>query len=188
MFRVAEAAIDWSAIPAPTDDGGAAHLTGLAWPATPLFGTDGAVHDLSGRAGLGVVFVYPKTGRPDVLAADGWDMLPGAKGCTPQTCAFRDLAHDLRDAGVGFLFGLSTQTTQWQQEAVTRLHLSYPLLSDAALLLADALRLPRMDVGGEVLLKRMALILQDGIIIKVFYPVFPPDQNAADVLSWLRER
>ena len=178
---------DWTTIPAPEEDGAAAHLTGLAWPALALPGTDGAAQDLSRSTGRAVVYVYPKTGRPGTALPEGWDAIPGARGCTPQSCAFRDHAADLRAAGVAHLCGLSTQTTEYQQEAAARLHLPFPLLSDANLRLAVALRLPTMVAGGEVLLKRMALVMRDGVIEQVFYPVFPPDRNAGDVLRWVTE-
>ena len=179
---------DWSTIPAPEDDGAAAHLEGRAWPAITLPGTDGQGHDISKLRGTVVVFVYPKTGRPGAALPDGWDEIPGARGCTPQVCSFRDLSHDLADLGVGGVFGLSTQDTTYQAEAAERLRLPFPLLSDENLVLADELNLPRMRVDGMRLLKRMALVIEDGRIAKVFYPVFPPDRNAADVLDWLRSR
>lgn len=114
-------------------------------------------------------------------------MIPGARGCTPQSCAFRDLFGELTEAGAHHVFGLSTQDTAWQQEAVERLHLPFALLSDAGLALADALRFPVMEVAGARLLRRFALVIDDGVISTVFYPVFPPDRNAGDVLVWLRE-
>ncbi len=178
-------ATDWSALPAPEDDGAARHLAGMALPSIDLPATDGQAVDLSGLSGLTVVFAYPKTGRPDTPTPDGWDMIPGAKGCTPQSCAFRDLYQDLRSVGVDHLFGLSTQDSAWQQEAVSRLHLPYPLLSDADLVFANALNLPVFQPTGEVLHKRLTLILRDGVIEDVIYPVFPPDENARDVVARL---
>lgn len=136
------------------------------------------------RSGRVVVFCYPKTGRPGVPPAAGWDSIPGARGCTPEACAFRDLQAQFSGLGVG-LYGLSTQDTAYQQEAATRLHLPYPLLSDAELALTSALRLPVMTVEGETLLRRTTLILEDGVISHVFYPVFPPDTHAEAVLAWL---
>ncbi len=179
---------DWADIPAPQDDGGAAHLEGMAWPSLALPGTDGAQHDLSAVPGRVVVYVYPMTSRPDVPSPDGWAQIPGAKGCTPQSCAFRDHAADLKARGVSAIFGLSVQNTDWQAEAAARMHLPFALLSDADLRLAGALQLPTMEVAGMTLLKRMALVLEDGVIVKVFYPVFPPDRNAADVMDWLDAR
>lgn len=178
--------VDWSKLPPPTDDGAARHLPGTAVPDIALAATDGRTVSLSALPGLTVVFAYPMTGRPGAALPEGWDEIPGARGCTPQSCAFRDLYGELLAAGAGRVFGLSTQDTAYQHEAAERLHLPFPLLSDAALRLTTALRLPVMLVGGATLLKRMALIIGDGIISHVFYPVFPPDRNAADVLSWLR--
>ena len=135
-----------------------------------------------------VVFAYPRTGEPGKPSlVDDWDMIPGARGCTPQTCAFRDLHKVLIEAGAARVFGLSTQDTAYQLEAAKRLHLPFPLLSDAKLALTRALRLPTMDVAGLTLIKRLALIIDDGSIAKVFYPVFPPDKNAAEVHAWLAE-
>lgn len=180
-------AVDWSKIPAPVDDGGARHLEGLRLPDLPLPATDGRVVSLGKLSGRSVVYAYPRTGRPDQIAVvDDWDMIPGARGCTPQSCAFRDHHGELLAAGASHVFGLSTQDTVYQQEAVARLHLPFAILSDEQRALTDALRLPTMEVAGLVLLKRMALVIDDGRITKVFYPVFPPDRNAADVLAWLK--
>jgi len=177
--------VDWSTIPEPLDDGGAAHLTGLSLPSVPLPATDGTLVDLSTLSGRSVVYIYPMTGRPDVALPEGWDMLPGARGCTPQSCAFRDHHDDLRALGVGQLFGLSTQNTAYQREAAERLHLPFAILSDEELDLAKALNLPLMQVGTMTLTKRLTLIVRDGRIEHVFYPVFPPDRSAADVMEWL---
>ncbi|SEN30608.1 Peroxiredoxin [Loktanella fryxellensis] len=177
--------VDWQALPQPVDDGGAAHLDGLALPSVPLPATDGRHVDLSSLPGLAVVYLYPMTGRPDRPLPDGWDATPGARGCTPQSCAYRDHAADLAARGVAHLFGLSTQSTDWQAEAAGRLHLPYALLSDADLRLARALNLPTFQADGMTLLKRCTLILRDGVIVRVHYPVFPPDQDAARVIAWL---
>ena len=128
------------------------------------------------------------TGRPGVALPDGWDGIPGARGCTPQSCSFRDHHAELRALGVAQLFGISTQDSAYQREAAERLHLPFPLLSDAELRLTRAMGLPTMEVDGRVLLKRMAWVVEDGAIAKVFYPVFPPDRNAGDVLDWLSAR
>ncbi|QMU57084.1 MAG: redoxin family protein [Boseongicola sp.] len=178
--------VDWSQIPAPEDDGLADHLLGMALPAVALEATDGASVDLSALEGRSVVYVYPMTGRPDVALPDGWDGIPGARGCTPQSCAFRDHFDELKGLGVRHLFGLSVQGSDYQREAVARLHLPFPVLSDAGLVLADALQLPRFEAGGATLLKRMAWVAEDGVIVRVFYPIFPPDRNAADVVAWLQ--
>ncbi|KPQ11225.1 MAG: Peroxiredoxin [Saliniramus fredricksonii] len=178
--------VDWSAISAPEDDGAAAHLTGARMPDITLPATDGSEVALGRLNGWSVLFFYPMTGRPDQPLPDGWDQIPGARGCTPQSCAFRDLSRDLADCGVSSLYGISTQTTAYQREAAERLHLPFPLLSDADLALAEALSLPTLQVEGMVLIKRLTLILRDDRIEKVFYPVFPPDRNAGDVLAYLR--
>jgi peroxiredoxin len=154
-------------------------------PSVPLPATGGQVVDLSKLAGRCVVYIYPMTGRPDRDLPAGWDATPGARGCTPQSCAYRDHAADLRARGVQHLFGLSTQDTAYQQEAASRLHLPYPLLSDAQGALMGALNLPRLTADGLTLLKRCTLILRDGLIQHVNYPVFPPDEDAARVIAWL---
>ena len=169
---------DWSRLPAPQDDGGARHLDGAILPAIPLPGTNGEMITLSALPGLTVVYAYPRTAGPDGAVPDGWDAIPGARGCTPQSCAFRDHFAELRRLGVSHLFGLSTQDTAYQREAAQRLHLPFPLLSDALL---------AFEAGGMTLLKRLTLLVRDGRVVRVFYPVFPPDCSAADVLAWLRE-
>lgn len=175
-------------LPEPEDDGGAAHLSGLRLPEVVLPATDGRVVDLSALVGRTVVYAYPRTGVPGEPLPTGWNEIPGARGCTPQSCAFRDHFAELIAAGVSHVFGLSTQDTAYQAEVAARLHLPFPLLSDAAGALRGALNLPTFAVDGMVLLKRLALIIDDGVITHVFYPVFPPDRNAADVLAFLRAR
>jgi peroxiredoxin len=182
------AAPDWSAIPAPVDDGAAAHLEGMELPAIALPSTAGGEVDLAALTGLTVIYVYPKTGRPGVAMPEGWDDIPGARGCTPQSCSFRDHFAELTALGVDHLFGLSTQDTAYQAEAATRLHLPFPLLSDAGLRLATTLRLPTFEAWGDTLIRRMALVIRDRRIVKVFYPVFPPDANAGQVVDWLKSR
>lgn len=177
---------DWSTIPAPQDDGAAAHLKGVRVPAVALAATNGTTVDLSTLPGRVVVFAYPRTGRPGVDNPDGWDMIPGARGCTPQACSFRDLFSDLKALGVSRLFGLSTQSPDYQREAAERLHLPFPLLSDERLELSRALDLPLFEAGGETLTKRLTLIIDDGTIADTLYPVFPPDRSAADVIDWLK--
>jgi peroxiredoxin len=179
---------DWSTIPAPVDDGATAHLQGARMAAVPLPATDGTVVDLSLPAGRVVVYAYPRTGRPDTANPEGWDMIPGARGCTPQSCAFRDHMAELRALGVDRLFGLSTQDTDYQREAVERLHLPFPLLSDAALALTRAMRLPTFATSGMTLLRRFTLVIEDGTITRIFYPVFPPDRSAREVIAWLSSR
>lgn len=180
--------VDWSLIPAPEDDGGARHLPGMTLPAVVLPATGGGLVNLAELKGCVVLFAYPRTGTPGQIGlTDDWDMIPGARGCTPQSCAFRDLYKDLSDAGASSVFGLSTQDTAYQTEMVERLHLPFPVLSDAKLELAKSLNLPTMTVAGQLLLKRMAMIIRDGKIVHVLYPVFPPDRNAGDVLAWLHD-
>jgi peroxiredoxin len=180
--------VDWSQIPAPMDDGAAAHLTGKMLPDVGLIATSGTTVTLARLRGRTVVFAYPRTGVPgESSLVPDWDQIPGARGCTPQSCAFRDLHRDLQNAGAAAVFGLSTQETAYQREARDRLHLPFELLSDEALALSNAARLPTMQVAGTTLIRRLALVIDDGQIVKVFYPVFPPDKNASDVLAWLRD-
>ena len=179
--------VDWSRIPAPVDDGAARHLTGAAVPDVALAATDGSTVSLGRLEGRVVVFAYPRTGRPgEPSLVSEWDMIPGARGCTPQSCAFRDRHGELLSAGASGVFGLSTQDTAYQQEAAARMHLPFPLLSDEKLTFAKALKLPTMETAGHTLLKRLAMVIDGGRITQVFYPVFPPDRNAADVLDWLK--
>ena len=179
--------VDWSKIPAPVDDGGASHLKGKTIPPVSLLATDDTRVTLSSLKGRTVVFAYPRTGEPGKIAlVDDWDMIPGARGCTPQTCAFRDLFAELKAAGAKQVFGLSTQSNEYQTEMASRLHLPFPVLSDESLQLTQALDLPTMDVAGLTMIKRLALIIDDARITHVFYPVFPPDRNAGDVLAWLK--
>ena len=178
--------VDWSAIPSPDDDGAADHLPGSALASMPLAATDGTRVDLSALDGTTILFIYPMTGRPDVALPDGWDMIPGARGCTPQACSFRDLHGELKSAGGDHVFGLSAQTSDYQKEAADRLHLPFPLLSDSDGAFRDAMNLPSMEVEGMRLLKRLSLVCRDGKIVKSFYPVFPPDQSADVVLTWLK--
>jgi len=180
--------VDWSKIPAPIDDGAAAHLVGLNIPPVSLVATDDTSVTLSALRGRSVVFAYPRTGEPGKIAlVDDWDMIPGARGCTPQTCSFRDLFAELKAVGAAHVFGLSTQSNAYQAEMASRLHLPFPVLSDEKLALTRALGLPTMEVAGLTLIRRLALIIDGGRITHVFYPVFPPDRNASDVLEWLKE-
>ncbi len=186
MANVSLTEVDWSALPDPKDDGGARHLNGAVLPDIALAATTGSPVSLVRLTGVTVLFVYPMTGRPGVALPENWDQIPGARGCTPQACAFRDLYTDLRAAGASHVYGLSSQDTQYQAEAAERLHLPFPLLSDADLVFARAVGLPTMTVEGRTLAKRLTLIIDRGAVAHVFYPVFPPDRNAADVLAWLK--
>ena len=173
-------------LPVPVDDGAAAHLAGIRLPHVSLPATDGSVVDLAALPGTVVVFAYPRTGRiGEPSLVDDWDQIPGARGCTPQTCGFRDLHAEFTALGAR-VFGLSTQDTDYQREMVERLHVPFAVLSDSELALTRALRLPTMEVAGQTLLKRIAWIARDGTIARVFYPVFPPDRNAGEVLAALR--
>lgn len=172
-------------IPVPQDDGASDHLKGMRLPDVALPATSGEAVQLSRLPGRTVVYIYPRTGVPGVDPPDGWDMIPGARGCTPQSCSFRDHFAELKARGVARVFGLSTQDTAYQKEAAARLHLPFAILSDEKLALTKALRLPTFTAAGMTLLKRMALVVDDGVITQVFYPVFPPDKSAAEVLAWL---
>lgn len=176
---------DWSALPVPRDDGATDHLTGLALPAISLPATNDTMVDLSKLEGTSVVYIYPRTGKPGQDLPTGWDAIPGARGCTPQSCAFRDLAAELKQAGAANLFGLSVQTTPYQREVAERLHLPFALLSDENFVFCDVLKLPTFVADGMRLNNRMTLIITQGTIKKVFYPVFPPDENANAVIDWL---
>jgi peroxiredoxin len=178
-----------SGLPVPENDGAANHLPGTRLPPIELASTMGRpmrVDIAPASAERLVVYAYPRTGRPgeEPLSPD-WDLIPGARGCTPEACSFRDHAADLAAAGAA-VAGLSTQDTDYQREAATRLHLPFPLLSDADLTLTRALDLPTFTVAGQVLLKRLTLVVREGRIEHAFYPVFPPDTHAAVVLAWLR--
>jgi peroxiredoxin len=173
-------------LPVPQDDGATRHLAGMKLPAVSLAATDGSSVDLSALRGRTVVYIYPRTGRPNQAMPDGWDAIPGARGCTPQSCSFRDHFAELKALGVARLFGLSTQGSDYQREAVERLHLPFPVLSDDGFKLTRALNLPTFTAAGMELLKRMVFVIDDGVMTKVFYPVFPPDKSAEEVVTWLQ--
>src|SRR5579864_4690393 len=179
-------------LPVPKDDGACDHLTGMPLPSIPLASTGGRAVDLAVLSGTTVVYAYPRTGRPGIPSPVGWDAIPGARGCTPQSCAFRDHHGEFAALGVR-VFGLSTQTTEYQREAVARLHLPFALLSDHDLKFARALRLPTFEFAWSFgaqpaeLIKRLTLVLHDGRIQHVFYPVFPPNMDAERVGAWLAQ-
>ena len=175
-----------NSLPVPIDDGAADHLPGLTLPHISLGATSGAPLDIGAVAGLLVLYIYPMTGRPEVPLPQDWDVIPGARGCTPQSCSFRDHYAELQGLNAE-VYGLSAQTTDYQLEAKQRLHLPFELLSDTALQLKAVLKLPTFSAANMELYKRLTLIARDGHIEKVFYPVFPPERNADDVLAWLRE-
>jgi peroxiredoxin len=172
-------------LPVPQDDGACDHLPGTRIPEVWLASTDGFPVNLARIGGRTVLYCYPRTGKPDQPIPDGWDAIPGARGCTPQSCGFRDHFRELTDAGTSHLFGLSTQDTEYQLEAVKRLGLPYSLLSDRELKFVHSLRLPTFRFDSMILIKRLTLVIDDGCIAKVFYPVFPPDQSAEQTLKWL---
>lgn len=177
-------------LPVPVDDGACDHLPRMRLPTVPLMSTAGRVVDVSRLEGRTVVYCYPRTGRPGLAIPTGWDEIPGARGCTPQSCAFRDQHAEFAALGVR-VFGLSTQTPEYQREAVERLHLAFELLSDEDLVFTRALRLPTFEshwsFGHQpaTLVKRLTLVVRNGAVEKVFYPVFPPDKNAEQVRAWL---
>jgi peroxiredoxin len=173
-------------LPVPVDDGAARHLVGASWPDLALLATDGSSVNLSRGRGRAIVYAYPRTGRPGHALPTGWDAIPGARGCTPQSCGFRDHFAELNGLGVAHLYGLSTQERDEQREVAQRLHLPFALLSDARLEVQRVLSLPTFGVDGMTLLKRLTMVLDDGVITKVFYPVFPPDRSGAEVVAWLR--
>lgn len=172
-------------LPVPTDDGGCDHLLGMIMPSIGLVATNGMMVNLVEQNGYVVVYCYPMTGRPDRDLPAGWDQIPGARGCTPQSCAFKDHHQEIASLGAS-VYGLSTQSTSYQQEVAERLHLPFLLLSDELLKFSKTLDLPTFYVDGVVLIKRLTIILKAGRIEKVFYPVFPPDKNAEQVITWIR--
>jgi peroxiredoxin len=173
-------------LPIPVDAGACDHLLGNSLPSIALSSIQDECVDLSAITSRVVVYCYPMTGQPGIPLPDGWDAIPGARGCTLQSCAFRDHYQELNELGAN-VFGLSTQSPEYQREAKARLHLPFELLSDRELNLTNALKLPTFEVEGKHLIKRVTLIIEEGKIMKVFYPVFPPDRNADEVINWLRE-
>jgi peroxiredoxin len=174
-------------LPVPVDDGACDHLLGLELPHLVLDSSSGSFDLAEFSAGLAVLFVYPRAGLPGQTAPEGWDAIPGARGCTPQACAFRDLQGELSASGAG-LAGLSAQTIEDQRAFARLRELSYPVVADPGLVLAAAIGLPTFEAGDLVLYRRVTLVCERGRIEKVFYPVFPPDRNAAEVVAWLTER
>lgn len=175
-------------LPVPVDDGAADHLVGKVLPSIALQATDGGIVDLSRLSGTTAIYLYPRTGQPGVPPlVENWNDIPGARGCTPQSKGFRDLSGEFAALGVNVI-GLSTQSSNYQKETVGRLGLPFPLLSDVDLKLANAIRIPTFEAAGQMLFKRMAWVIDSGKIVKVFYPAFPPDKNAHEVLTWLHSR
>ncbi|WP_058043505.1 MerR family transcriptional regulator [Streptomyces roseifaciens] len=175
-------------LPVPEDDGAAGHLPGMKAPSMAFAGTAGETIRIDALgAGRTVIYIYPLTGRPGTDLPEGWDSTPGARGCTPESCGFRDHYQDLLAAGAADVFGLSSQDTEYQREVVERLRLPFQMLSDPALDLARTLRLPTFEISGMTLYRRLTLIIRDGVIEHVFHPVFPPNEHAEQVLTWLRD-
>jgi peroxiredoxin len=175
-------------LPVPVDDGAASHLPGRAMPAITLARSDGGEVRLADLGpGRTVLYLYPMTGRPGTPLPTGWNEIPGARGCTPESCGFRDHHAELQAAGAARVFGMSSQSSDYQREAAERLRLPFPLLSDQGLAVADALGLPTFTADGLKLYRRLTMIVTGGVIEHVFYPVFPPDRHAAEVLDWLRD-
>jgi peroxiredoxin len=176
-------------LPVPADDGAADHLAGMKPPALTLVDTAREAIPLNALGnGRTVIYVYPLTGRPGTDLPSGWDAIPGARGCTPEACGFRDHYQELLDAGVDRVFGLSSQDSDYQREVVGRLHLPFEMLSDPTLSLAAAIGLPTFEANGMTLYKRLTLVIGSGVIEHAFYPIFPPDAHAEQVLAWLRAR
>jgi len=176
-------------LPVPSDDGAARHLPHMMVPPIALPSTGGREVVLAGESQERrvVVYAYPRTGEPDKDPPPGWDAIPGARGCTPQSCGFRDVHGEFARLGAA-VYGLSTQTTEYQREMAERLHLPFEVLSDAELRVQRALKLPTFEVAGMTLLKRITLVLFRGEVEHVLYPVFPPDRSARQVLDWLRAK
>jgi peroxiredoxin len=175
-------------LPVPQDDGACDHLKGMKFPAVSLSSTAGNEVDPSTLSGLTIIFFYPRSGAPGEVITDEWNSIPGARGCTPQACSFRDASDEFSQYSVKQIFGISTQDTPYQQELKERTHLPYQLLSDENLKLIKALKLPTMEWKGKTLIKRLAMAVEDGTIVHVWYPVFPSDKNAEEVLKWLKSR
>ena len=174
-------------LPVPQDDGACNHLLGMPLPNVALLATDGSMVNLSQLAGRLVIYCYPMTGQPNVPLPEGWDQIPGARGCTPQSCAFRDHYQELQALNTN-VFGLSVQSTEYQREMATRLHLPFQVLSDEQYQFQKALNLPTFVAAGMTLLKRVTLISNDGRIEAVHYPIFPSDSDPAWVLDYLKSK
>jgi len=174
-------------LPVPFDDGACDHLKNRKLPSIRLSTTDDLEVDFSNLDNRVVIYFYPMTGRPGTTLPNGWDEIPGARGCTPQSCSFRDHYLELRELQAS-VYGLSTQNTEYQKEAVSRLHLPFPLVSDSSLKFIQALNIPTLEVSGMTLSKRVTVIANHGVIEKVFYPVFPPNENADEVIKYLKAK
>jgi peroxiredoxin len=174
-------------LPVPEDDGACDHLLGKMLPQLTLESSRGPVSMRALSMDRLVLYIYPRTGQPGQPAGPEWDAIPGARGCTPQSCAFRDHAADLAELGAD-LAGLSAQPLEEQVEFAERNHIPYPVIADPERKLGAALGLPTFDFDGMTLYKRVTLVVEACAVAQVFYPVFPPNQNAADVVAWLGSR
>lgn len=172
-------------LPIPQDDGSTNHLKGMKLPQVSLQATNGKTIHLGDIKGKLVIYCYPMTGQPNVALPDGWDQIPGARGCTPQSCSFRDHYQELQALGAEVV-GLSVQSTEYQKEMVDRLHLPFPVVSDANCQFQKALNMPTFAAAGMTLLKRVTLIANNGVIEAVHYPIFPSDSDPAWVMDYLR--
>ena len=175
-------------LPKPEDDGACDHVQGKTFPSLSLSSTAGDKVSPASLPGLSILFCYPRTATPDEDVPAEWNAIPGARGCTPQACSFRDASDEFTKLGVGRIFGVSTQDTPYQRELKERVHLPYELLSDEGLEMVEALKLPTLEYKGKRLVKRLTLAVEKGKIVKVWYPVFPPDKSADEVLQWLKGR
>ncbi|MPZ15389.1 MAG: redoxin family protein [Chloroflexi bacterium] len=174
-------------LPVPIDDGACAHLGGVRIPHVSLPSTAGRIVQLDRlTAPRTIIYCYPMTAVPGTPLPEGWDLIPGARGCTPESCAFRDNHEELAELGAD-VFGLSTQTADYQKELAARLHLPFEVLSDAGFHFCDALHLPTFNVTGRRLIRRLTLVVRNGAIEVVFYPVYPPDTHANEVIAWLHD-
>jgi len=179
--------VDWSKIPEPKGDENLNHLNNYIIEPIKLKTTNDKLVELSEFKGLTIIYIYPMTGQPDKPLPDNWDNIPGARGCTPQSCSFRDNFHELKKLNISNIFGLSSQTSEYQKEMTQRLKLPYKVLSDEKLEFTKQLNLPTFEVGEMKLIKRITLILDNNKIIKYFYPVFPPDKNVDEVIAYLKK-
>ena len=180
--------VDWSTIPEPKLDANLEHLNEFIVPDIKLNSTDGDIVNLSNLKGITVIYIYPMSGVPGKELPEGWDEIPGARGCTPQSCSFRDNFSKLKELGVKNIFGLSTQSTKYQKELADRIHLPYSILSDEKFEFAKKFKLPFFNVDKMDLIKRITLILEDNKIVKYFYPIFPPTKNVEDVIRYLDKK
>ncbi|VAW52529.1 Alkyl hydroperoxide reductase subunit C-like protein [hydrothermal vent metagenome] len=173
-------------LPVPVDDGACNHLEGAPFPSMLITVTPHATYDFSKEKGINIIFFYPMIGHPDSLPMTGWNEIPGARGCTPQALSYKNYFRQITKLGVR-LFGASSQALKEQNDAIDRLKLPFELINDSSFLLSNALKLPTFQFNEIKMIKRLTLVVVDGVIKKVFYPVFPPNKNVDDVIVWLKE-